>query len=468
MKHSFRTKITLFFLLGILLSMGALEILCNAFLKEIFIYDSKNSMIAYSEKIEQQLSDDKASIETSLNEIDIAHNIKTYVVNNSYDVLYSLKSDTSTVNTKRFELWINQFNKNKASGKGKDADYYWFLKNADERDNASRIIFVREADEEQFIVMTKAVRGIEQDIRIVSLFLFISGLLLAVFGTLIWRVATRPLTTQIANMSRITQKMSALDFEEKLHYNGKDEIGVLARSVNSMSDSLKESIDSLKTDVEKRKRILRDLSHEIKTPITTIKGYTENIQVVCPENQRVQKYCGIMLEECDEIDKLISEMLMMSQLESDEYECAMQEFDTDFLIRLIEGKIENEFSDCEILLDMEKAKLHVNANLVEKAVLNLVRNAVKYRTPDTPVVISGKTDGEYYTFSVTNDGKEISEREQQLIWEVFYKNDKSRSRNSSHGIGLSIVYRVAKIHGGDVGVKSDGGKNTFFMTLKMK
>ena len=100
--------------------------------------------------------------------------------------------------------------------------------------------------------------------------------------------------------------------------------------------------------------------------------------------------------------------------------------------------------------------------------MNYVKNAVKYGEKDKEIKILGSIQGEKYAFSVVNEGTEIAEDEKLLLWDLFYKKDKSRRRDSSHGIGLSMVKRIAEIHNGDVGVTSEGGRNTFNLYIPLK
>jgi signal transduction histidine kinase len=235
-----------------------------------------------------------------------------------------------------------------------------------------------------------------------------------------------------------------------------------------MSDELKESIENLKEDLEKRKCTLRDLAHEIKTPITTIRGYTESIEYFCKDNEKVQRYCNIMLDECDEVTALINEMLMMSLLESDEYIQQSENISISRLQHELMIRIENEFADAGIKADFEAAELFCNADLIERALLNFVSNAVKYGEKDKEIILTGKNEKDRYVFSVSNYGAEINGEEQRKIWEAFYKNDKSRKRGGGHGLGLSIVSRIAKSHGGDVDLRSEEGKNTFIMWIPLQ
>ena len=460
MKQSFRTKVIAFFLVGLVLFTLALSVACSVFLRELFISDSKRKMTDYSKNISKVYTDTE-TCKNLIHDIEFSYNIKTYISDSDGNTINEYNVSVLEYNSERFKAWIDDYRRFRGD------DNYYISNVLDDTDGINRIVFVSQISESHYIIMTKAIKGIDQDIYLANTFIVISSVILAVFGTLLWSITTKPFTREIEKMSRIAEKMSELDFSEKIDYKSSDEIGMLAKSVNSLSDSLDKSIAELHDDIEKRKQILRDLSHEIKTPITTIRGYTENIEYLSQDNERIKKYCNIMVEECDEINKLINEMLMMSKLESGDFYELEDEVSTEYIREFIESRTANIFEDMDLRIDMEHAELKCNISLVEKSIMNLIENACKYGYQGRPVDVRGFVKDGYYCFSVTNEGKEIAEDDLKHIWDVFYKGDKSRNRNNSHGIGLSIVSAVAGIHNGFTEVISENERNTFIFSVKM-
>ena len=197
-----------------------------------------------------------------------------------------------------------------------------------------------------------------------------------------------------------------------------------------------------------------------------ISGYVENIQILVPDNEKIQKYCNIMIEECDVINTLVQEMLYMSKLESDTFECNKSEFSTEKLAESLMLRTENAFSMENIVFDVENAQINADINLMKRALLNYITNAVKHSSTEGTVEVRGYTEGEYYVFAVSNPGNKISDEEKELIWDVFYKSDQARTRNGGgHGVGLAIVKRIADLHGGKVDLTSENGKNTFYIKI---
>ncbi len=460
MKKSFRFKVLVVFLTGIILSMFALTFLSNVLLRPVFIQNSKNTMEKYAVEIKNCLRDSPDKTEALLEEINISYGITTHISDKKGMVIYSYtKLKINKLHSAKYKKWIEAYDQRA------DKDGHYFKQRTDESDMINKIVYISDTDNGKYIIMNKSIKGIEQDIKIVSIFILITGFTVAFLGTAIWGLFTKNFTDNIKKMSDITQKMSELDFSEKINQYGGDEIGALARSIDMLSDELESSIEGLKEDVDRQKRLIRDISHELKTPVTTVKGYLENIEALSNGSEMLEKYCKIAVEECDDIDNLIEEMLEMSRLESQGYVCDMEKISVDLIEENIKGKLSAEFSDYRFGIYFEKADVLCNPVLVTRAVMNYVKNAVKYGDGNSIIEITGKSSENRYIFAVSNTGKEISDEEKENIWDLFYKNDKSRQRNESHGIGLSMVRQIAVLHNGTVNLESKEGKNIFSIVI---
>lgn len=461
MKLSFRWKVVAVFLAVIVFSMMSLTLMSNVLLKPIFIFNSRNTMLDYAEKLNLCIADNEKT-EELLEDINLSYGINTHIADKKGEIINSYSKVKVGEVRYKYSRYVKQFIEQDPK------ESYIFKTQFDNTNNEKKIVLVSKASEESFIIMTKAIKGIEQDINIVSVFIMLAGCTVAIMGTLVWSIFTKSFTDNMEKMSRITLNMSELNFEEKINYKSNDEIGLLAESIDALSDKLRNSIEGLKNDIEHRKRLVRDISHELKTPITTVKGYLENIQVMTHSDEKLQRYCRIATEECDEINALVEEMLEMSRMEGNGYICEMEINSTEQIAEIVRNKADAEYSSQKFKMDFEPAEITCNSVLISRAIMNYVKNAVKYGEKNTVIEITGAVQGEKYIFRVTNSGTEIPAEEQDSLWNLFYKNDKSRKRDSSHGIGLAMVKRIAEIHGGDVGVISKESKNTFYLYVPMK
>lgn len=460
MKRHFRVKVVSVFLAGIVFSMFALTLLSNVLLRPVFISSSKKTMLEYADVINKSLKSDKDEIQLLLEEMNVSYGITSHIINEKCKALYSYnKMKNSPSNRYKYGRWLSLYEKKD------DSENYFLREITDDTDNINKIVFISKTDDNYYIILNKSIKGIEQDTKIVSIFLMIMGITVSVVGTVIWSVFTRKFTDNIEEMSRITQRMSELDFSEKINLSSSDEIGNLASSIDVLSEKLELSIGGLKEDIERQKRLVRDISHELKTPVTTVKGYIENIQTLSSDNEMLKGYCEIAAEECDVIDNLVEEMLEMSRLESQGYICDMESVSSKLIENSIGSKLSVEFREQVFTLDFDKAQITCNSVLIIRAVMNFVKNAVKYGDAGNVIDITGRIKNDTYVFSVANKGKPISDDEKDNIWDLFYKNDKSRQRNKSHGIGLSMVRQIAVLHGGFVGLDYIDGKNVFSATI---
>lgn len=465
MKNSFRLKVMFSFFVGITLSVVLLITCCKFIMQPILVFDSRRSVENYAKLVIDTYDSGSATLTRLLEMIDSSYDIQSVVYTGDYEIISNSSTDIypNSYRMAMLRQWMEKYQQ-KNGGEG-----IYCTQLSDSADNLKRIVYIENLGGDVYLAMSKVIKGIEQEVRIVSIVIAAVGVLITLISFIVWSLLTVPFTRQMKKMSQITKNMAQLNFDEKINAKGKDEIGQLARSIDEMSDELKNSIEKLQNDVDRRKRLIRDISHELKTPITTIRGYTENIEILSPDNERIQRYCGIMVEECEVIDRLVNEMLYMSRLESDGYKMEMEELDFDKLKSTLEQKAENEYSGEKISIEFTPAVVMANFDLIVRAVSNYIVNAVRHREPGSEITVRGHAEKGRYVFSVTNEGSEIPESDRENIWDVFYKRDQSRTRGADkgHGIGLAIVKQIAVLHGGEVKVTSGENRTTFYIILPL-
>ena len=462
-KKSFRAKLLLIYIVSIMVGMITLIAASNFIYRPMLIINTRENMIGYSTMITQLYESDAGTLKRTIDMFDSSHDIQTIIYSSDMEIIKNSAEDIYP-ESYRMDLlreWMLVYEDNKK------ADGTYFGEIEENSDSLDRAVYIRKISDDTYLCMSKVVKSIDQAVSIANNIVAIGAVLLIIMVTLVWNGLTKPYMVQLKKMSLVTKNMARMNFEEKINYDSEDEIGVLAKNIDEMSEELKISMENLHQDIDRRKRLIRDISHELKTPVTTVSGYTETIQILVPDNPRVQKYCEIMIEECDVINTLVQEMLYMSKLESDTFECKKEVFHASELQESLQSRTVNEFSMENIVFDMTPAEITADVNLMKRALLNYITNAIKHRTPESVIEVKGYTEGGYYVFSVANEGKEISEKEKELIWDVFYKCDEARNRSGGgHGIGLAIVKRIADLHSGKVDLISENGKNTFYLKIK--
>jgi len=313
-------------------------------------------------------------------------------------------------------------------------------------------------------------------------------------GILIIAFISKTLTKPILQIKEVAAKISHLDFSQKCTISGNDEIGQLSNDINSMSETLQQNIHALQeTNIrlqedlnreEKtntmRKDFIANVSHDFKTPIALILAYSESLRdnILSDENvgielkTSIQSEIKIIEDESKKMDKLVNQLLRLSQLESKILEVKEETFCVTSLINDLIHKN-------EILIQNAKASLVFNENekyvvgdylKTEQMLGNLLENAMKYSSGDKVIKISyddkNITDEKIkIQFSnYVNDG-EVLEPEKLFI--SFYKEDISRTiEEKSYGLGLAIVRAIAGIHGNSCGATRLEKEIVFWVEIK--
>lgn len=456
-----RSKVILAFFFAVLGCMAILGAVCQIALRPLMVWDSRRQMESCLDEIEPVCMEgyDGERLETICTDIYEKELISFTFFQKGEDDVYRpfYSSKNNSLNRKGIQKAFGEYLQ-----AGMDP---YVVERTDEDNQIKRLYFISKLDDRHYILMNKSIRGLDQLVRLVITFIMTSGIVIAAIGCVLWICLTRSLMMQIIKISQVTKDISELNFDQKLDFRRTDEIGVLAESVDELSDKLKASIEGMQRELERRKTLIRNLTHELRTPLTTIQGYTENLQLAFKKGQRENRFCDIILEECEAMDRLVKEMLELLRMEKGESVYAKENFDMEEVFRDIRRQADTIFSQADITICCVSQEVYANRMLLERAVTNYVKNAVQYGRPGGKIWVAGRAEEREYVISVTNEGENLSADEQERIWEVFYKTDKSRTRGGGYGIGLAIVQEIAHIHGARVDVSCAGGKTTFFFRM---
>jgi len=232
-------------------------------------------------------------------------------------------------------------------------------------------------------------------------------------------------------------------------------------------------ITELKRLEKARKDFVANVSHELRTPLTSIKGFVEALQDGAINNpEQSSRFLSIISQHTNRMNKIISDLLQLSQIESKEFELKIEPFSLKELVeevvyslkRSADGKSQN----LEVNLHSEDAKVLGDKYRINQALTNLVDNAVKYTPEKGNIRIESRDKGEVVEIAVIDNGIGIPRNDLPRIFERFFTVDKGRSRElGGTGLGLSIVKHIIEAHGGKVNVQSQLGKGSeFSFTLK--
>ncbi|MED0990900.1 sensor histidine kinase [Bacillus nitratireducens] len=286
----------------------------------------------------------------------------------------------------------------------------------------------------------------------------------------------------LIKINRVTKKMANFDFSEKLPVAADDEIGGLSSSINTLSVNLKDRIDrlnvantKLQQDIERerqlektRKEFISGVSHELKTPLSVIRSFAEGIQDGVSKDTTY--YTNVILEETENMNRLIVEMLELAKLESGTYKLEMSTFSIGELIQQVYTKLLFSMEEKHLQVDIHAdSSLFVKANRsrIEQVVVNLLSNAIRY-TPDSERIhVSVVETEDTVKIEIENTGNPIPEESLEKIWDRFYRLDASRSRHTGGtGLGLSIVKNILDLHRAEYGVYNTTNSVVFYFNLQ--
>ncbi|MEY8763196.1 MULTISPECIES: sensor histidine kinase [Clostridium] len=280
----------------------------------------------------------------------------------------------------------------------------------------------------------------------------------------IYYLSQRIIIKPLERINYVADKISRGEVEKRVDINSKDEIGELAKSFNSMADSLEQ--------VEKNRReFISNVSHEIRSPITSIKGFIGGMidGVIPPEKQNY--YLSVTYSEIQRLTRLVNDLLDLSAIDSGQIKLRVEKVDINEVIRLCVIKFETRINEKKLKVDvlLENDKLYVAADKdkITQVVTNLIDNAVKYVNDEGNIKIFTKIKGEKVFVSIYNNGSSISEYDMKHMWDRFYKSDKSRTSKISTGLGLPIVRSILTQLGEDIWVENKKPNGVMFtFTLK--
>ncbi|GBF74729.1 putative two-component sensor histidine kinase [Paenibacillus sp. 598K] len=291
---------------------------------------------------------------------------------------------------------------------------------------------------------------------------------------LVWIIRSnilRPLYELVA----ATQKITSGHYDFSLAYNKNDEMGDLCAAFELMKDKLKASMQKQAQLEHSRKELIASISHDLRTPMSSIKGYVEGLQDgIIHDKARFNRYISVIKNKTESLDHLIESLFHYAQLDIAGTQEALCTRDSRDILASILAPIETEFVDLPAQLHVVKpfpsVRIHANENSIAQVFDNLISNARRYIREDGTIQIEAVVDGDWLKVSVADNGTGISEEALPQVFDQFYRAEKSRSRSfGGAGLGLAICKKVIQHHEGAIWAESkpDAGA-TFFFTLPIR
>lgn len=334
-----------------------------------------------------------------------------------------------------------------------------------------------------YLIITTPVSSVEDAVKVSMSFYLYSFIIMAILSLIISYIFSRRVSVPIIELDKKAKSLSNLDFSEKIELHTGNEIESLGHSINLMSEKLEEAIETLKASnrelhadlieekklEEMRKSFISSVNHELKTPLAIMKVYAEGILEGVAEPEEVEEYCGTIVEEVGNMERIIKELLYFSEIDAGYKKPKIEAFDLTELGKRVLSKFRMDFVEKRVNVNFRMDNLIVlgDVKLIERVLENFISNAVNFVPLEGRIDLEGTQEGDSIRVVVRNNGEKIPPEKLEAIWKPFFKIEESRNRKyGGTGLGLSIVAKVLEKHGSDYGVKNLDEGVEFYFTLK--
>jgi len=302
---------------------------------------------------------------------------------------------------------------------------------------------------------------------------------LAVPSTIVLALATaiaaivifRPARRRLQELEKAAERLGRGDLEARAPVRGRDEIAHVAAAFNKMAEELAAREDSLRAADRVRRQILADVSHELKTPLTAVRGYVESLRMGGDtfDADKRERYFAIVERETLRLDRIVQDLLELGRLEDQAMRCELRVFAIDRVFDRVVTRHEVDASVHRITFTVdigeEADQMVGDPYRIEQAVENLTANALRYTPDGGPITFVSTVTPDSIRLSVIDSGLGIPPEHLSHIFDRFYKADTSRAGSSGSGLGLSITKAIVDRHGGQIGVESRPGRTQFTLTF---
>lgn len=486
MKHSIRKQMTVVFI-GLIVSMLVILLLvAGSWLEPYYIREKEN-------KFEEMYKEIDGAVQSGIpEENEISSLNHTAERNNFYYIVWNFSSNQGFSNMRNDNILMVQlagvlFNKIDSRTLQRN-DKYQIIEFRDGSQQLEYLALWGTAGDSYNVFIRSPLESIQETMVLFNRFLMVVGLVVIAGGILCVWYFSRRLTEPVKELAALSVRMADLDFEAKYTSGGDNEIGLLGKNFNTMSERLEATISELKNanfrlqqDIEQKEKMekmrtdfMGNVSHELKTPIALIQGYAEGLKEGISEDPESREfYCDVIMDEAAKMNRMVKNLMTLNQLEFGDESVEFQRFD---MTELIRGVLQS----MEIMAQQKHAQVQFRQQdpvyvwadefKAEQVMRNYVSNAFNHvdgeRVVDVKIIPSGDNK---VRITVFNTGTPIPEEDLSHIWEKFYKVDKAHTREyGGNGIGLSIVKAIMDSFHQKYGVVNFDNGVEFWFELDVK
>lgn len=306
------------------------------------------------------------------------------------------------------------------------------------------------------------------------------GRLLSLPGTILLIVATGaavvvifgPARRRLSALEDAAERLGGGDLAARAPENGGDEIARVARAFNRMAAELAARDIALRTSDRLRRQMFADVSHELKTPLTAMRGYIETLRMpeVVLDDERRARYFETIERETRRLERIVKDLLDLARYENRVAALDVRVFDVDRVFQHVVRRHEHETQSRGVVMRIEVAadadQVMADPDRIEQVIDNLVANALRHTPPGGTIELRATAAPGVSMLSVADSGEGIAPEHVPHVFDRFYKVDPARAvATEGSGLGLSIAKAIVERHGGAISVTSTRGSTKFTMTL---
>ncbi len=307
---------------------------------------------------------------------------------------------------------------------------------------------------------------VQPEIRIIYRVVLLGTIAAVIIALIVAYFVSRSITLPIRQVKETAQQIAKGDFSRRVRIKSKGELGELAESLNTMADELQQKMENLKRLDRVRTDFVANVSHELKTPLTLIKGYIETLQSkAINDREKSARFISIIKEHSDRLGYIIDDLLSLSEVELSRDCVNKTEFDLKEVIDEISMGFEQALAEKNQSLTVsthgDDFSIEADRNKIEQVFANLIDNAIKYTKESGKIEISLYEQEQNIHIAVQDNGIGIPKEHRDRVFERFYRVDKARSRElGGTGLGLSIVKHIVLAHNGKIAIESELNRGT--------
>lgn len=292
---------------------------------------------------------------------------------------------------------------------------------------------------------------LKSQLKIIILILLFAGIFISFY-------MSRSITKPVLKISEAAQQVAKGNFDARAEISGDDEIAQMAKNFNYMIDEIGEAEKT-------RKAIFANISHDLRTPLTMIRGYAETIKDLTGDNpEKRNKQLSVIIQESDRLSMLVNDVLTFTTFNQDAYDLEISDFDIADILKQIADRYNSISDGYKIIYEgPDHCSAIADKMRIEQVIYNLTNNAINHIGDDNTVILKLKIGQYICRINVCDKGQGIAPEYLNNIWDRYYKVKKTEKKLSKGtGLGLSIVKNIMNAHHASFGVESEVGKGTTF------